>query len=94
MRLSKSIHEEGRVVIDPERASAVVRKILMEQLDVDEAQLTRDADIAFDLSAEDDDLDAIAHGIEQAFHLADFEALVAGDTVGDLIDSVLSAVNG
>lgn len=76
--------------INPERVSEVVRKILAEQLDVDDAQLTRDADIAFDLAAEEEDLDAIAEAIEQAFHLDDFEALVAGDTVGDLIDSVLA----
>jgi len=78
------------LVIDPERVSEVVRRILTDQLD--ETQLTREADLAFDLAAEDEDLDAIAEAIEQAFHLETFEALVAGDTVGDLIDAVLAVV--
>lgn len=78
--------------IDPERVSAIVRTILAEQLDVVDAQMTREADIAFDLGADEEDLDAIAYAIEQAFHLDDFEALVAGDTVGDVIDSVIAEV--
>lgn len=78
------------MVIDPDRVSADVRRILVDRLNIDEAQLQREADIAFDLAAEDEDLDAIADAIEQAFHFDDFAALVAGDTVGDLIDAVLA----
>lgn len=77
--------------LDPERVSAVVRRIVAQQLEVDEAQLVREADLAFDLAAEEEDLDAIAFAIEQAFHIVDFNGLVASDTVGTLIDAVLEA---
>ena len=78
--------------IDREEIASKVRQILIEQLGVTENQLTREADLVMDLGAEEDDLDDIADQIGRVFNIEDFDGVLAGECVGDVIDGVVDVL--
>lgn len=75
-----------------EEVTRIVNDILIDVLGVTENQLTREADLVFDLGAEEEDLDLIVVALERSFNIVDFDAVVADDRVGDVIDSVIDVL--